>query len=239
MTCGSGAGSCCRSSPASRAALLPVGLYLLVNAGRSSAHGWGVAMSTDTALALGLLALIGRNVPDRARVFLLTVSVVDDLVALVVIVFAYSESIDVMRLAIAGAAFAMLLGAVALRVRRRGVYVGLGIALWSALLGSGVDPVVAGLAIGLAAPAYSPGRDRLEQATLLVRLFREQPTSELARTAATGLTSALSPNERLQTFFHRWTSYAIVPVFALANAGVEVRGGFLREAVTSRSRSAW
>jgi Na+/H+ antiporter NhaA len=213
--------------------VLPVGVYLLLNAGRSSAHGWGVAMSTDTALALGLLALIGRNVPDRARVFLLTVSVVDDLVALAVIVVAYSESIDLMRLAIAAVTFAVLLGGVALRVRRRGLYVVLGVVLWSALLGSGVDPIVAGLAIGLAAPAYSPGRDRLEEATLLVRLFREQPTSEMARTAATGLTSALSPNERLQSFFHRWTSFAIVPLFALANAGVELRGGFLKEAATS------
>jgi Na+/H+ antiporter NhaA len=213
--------------------LLPVGIYLLLNAGRSSAHGWGVAMSTDTALALGLLALIGRHVPDRVRVFLLTISVVDDLIALAVIVVAYSEPVDAMRLVVAAATFAVLLVAVALRVRRRGVYVVLGLVLWAALLGSGVDPVVAGLAIGLAAPAYSPGRDRLEEATLLVRLFREQPTSELARTAASGLTSALSPNERLQSFFHRWTSYAIVPLFALANAGVELRGSFLRDAATS------
>jgi Na+/H+ antiporter NhaA len=213
--------------------ILPVAIYLAATAGRSSSHGWGVAMSTDTALALGLLALIGRDVPDRVRVFLLTVSVVDDLVALVVIAVAYSDRIDGMHLGIAAVAFAILLVVTALRVTRRWVYLALGVVMWAALLASGVDPVVDGLAIGLSAPAYSPRRGQLEEATLRVRLFREQPTPELARTAATGITSSLSPNERLQAFFHPWTSYLVVPLFALANAGIELRPDFLRKAYTS------
>ncbi|MDQ1604323.1 MAG: hypothetical protein QOE01_2168 [Actinomycetota bacterium] len=209
---------------------IPAAIYLAVNGGHSSAEGWGVAMSTDTALALGLLALLGRDVPDRARVFLLTVSVVDDLVALVVIALVYSDGFDLAHLGTAVAVSAVLLVASIRRVQRRWVYVGLGLAMWSALLASGVDPIVTGLAIGLSAPAYAPAREELEQATVLVRSFREQPTSELARSATASITSALSPNERLQTFFHPWTSYLIVPLFALANAGIQLNGSFLRTA---------
>jgi Na+/H+ antiporter NhaA len=213
--------------------LLPVLIYLAVNRGGDGAHGWGVAMSTDTALALGLLALFGRRVPDRMRVFLLTVSVVDDLVALVVIVVVYSVHIDVVAVGIAIAAFALLVLAVRLQVRYSLVFVGLGVVTWAALLESGIDPVVAGLAIGLTASAYSPAREDLEQATGLFRLFREQPTPELARSATAGLTSTLSPNERLQHSYHPWTSYVIVPLFALANVGLAIDGRFLAQAYRS------
>jgi Na+/H+ antiporter NhaA len=212
---------------------VPAAIYLTVNAGHSSAHGWGVAMSTDTALALGLLAVLGRRVPDRARVFLLTVAVVDDLAALLIIAVVYTDDLDFARLGIAAAVFAALLVASVRQVQRRWVYVWLGLAMWAALSASGVDPIVTGLAIGLSAPAYSPAREQLEQATELVRSFREQPTSELARSASAGITSTLSPNERLQTFLHPWTSYLIVPLFALANAGIELNGSFLRTAYTT------
>jgi Na+/H+ antiporter NhaA len=213
--------------------IVPVAIYLAANGGHPSARGWGVAMSSDTALALGLLALLGRAVPDRVRVFLLTVFVVDDLAALVVIALAYSQHIDLMHLGIAVAVFAVLLIASARRTGSRSVYVALGVIMWVALLSSGVDPIVAGLAIGLSASAYSPDRVQLEEATLLVKLFREQPTSELARSASLGITSTLSPNERLQSFFHPWTSYLIVPLFALANAGIELNASFLRNAYTA------
>ncbi|MGH8962363.1 MAG: Na+/H+ antiporter NhaA [Jatrophihabitantaceae bacterium] len=212
---------------------IPVLIYLAINAGRSSAHGWGVAMSTDTALALGLLALLGRDVPDRVRVFLLTVFVVDDLAALVVIAVVYSERIRVVPLVIAVLTFAVLLVVARLRMRQRSVFAALGLVVWAALLASGVDPVVAGLAIGLSASAYSPVRGDLEEATGLVRRFREQPTPELARSATAGLTSTLSPNARLQTFYHPWTSYLIVPLFALANAGIVLDGRFLAHAFTA------
>ncbi len=212
---------------------IPLAIYLAFNAGRPSAHGWGVAMSTDTALALGLLALFGREVPDRMRVFVLTVFVVDDLGALLVIAFVYSDKIVVMPLVVAVAAFAAMILSVRLRLQRRWVFVVLGVVVWGALRASGVDPVVAGLAIGLAVPAYSPSREDLEDATGLVRQFREQPTPELARTARQGLTAALSPNSRLQTFYHPWTSFLIVPLFALANAGVVLNGSFLAAAYTA------
>jgi len=212
---------------------LPVVIYLAFNAGGEGAHGWGVAMSTDTALALGLLALVGRGVPDRVRVFLLTVFVVDDLLALVVIAVVYSEDIKLMPLVLAIIAFAIVLVLAYFHVRKAWAYVVLGVLMWSALLSSGVDPVVAGLAIGLTAPAYSPGREELEQATGLFRLFREQPTPELARSATVGLTTTLSPNERLQYLYHPWTSYLIVPLFGLANAGVTIDAAFLGRAYTS------
>ncbi|MDQ6850973.1 MAG: Na+/H+ antiporter NhaA [Actinomycetota bacterium] len=209
---------------------IPVLIYVAVNAGRATSHGWGVAMSTDTALALGLLALLGRDVPDRVRAFLLTVFVVDDLAALVVIAVVYSSRISVLPLVVAVGVFALLLVVTALRVRQRLVFAALGLVIWTALLASGVDPVVAGLAIGLSASAYSPARGELDEATGLVRRFREQPTPELARSATAGLTSTLSPNARLQTFYHPWTSYLIVPVFALANAGIVLSGSFLAHA---------
>jgi Na+/H+ antiporter NhaA len=212
---------------------IPVLIYLAFNAGGPGAHGWGAAMSTDTALALGALSLVGRRVPDQVRVFLLTVFVVDDLVALGVIAVVYSESIDLMPVSVALAAFAVLLAALRLGVDKPVVYALLGIVMWGALLRSGVDPVVAGLAIGLSASAYSPNRSTLEQATGLFRLFREQPTPELAREAAVGLTATLSPNARLQRFYHPWTSYVIVPLFGLANAGIVINGSFLADAYTS------
>jgi len=213
--------------------VVPVLIYLAFNATGPGRHGWGVAMSTDTALALGLISLLGRDVPDRVRVFLLTVFVVDDLLALVVIAAVYSDHIELLHLGLAAVVFAVLLGIKALGVDRSAVYALLGVVVWAALLASGVDPVVAGLAIGLSASAYSPARTDLEQATGLFRLFREQPTPELARSAAVGLTSALSPNARLQRFYHPWSSYVIVPLFGLANAGITINGGFLVHAYAS------
>ena len=209
---------------------LPVAIYLAINAGHGTTGGWGVAMSSDTALALGMLALLGREAPDQARVFLVTVLVVDDLAALVVIAVAYSRHISLMPMLVAGVIFGVLLVAVRLRHQQGSVYVLLGVALWAALRTSGVDPIVAGLVIGLAAPAYTPNRGKLEDATGLVRRFREEPTPELARTARTGLSATLSPNARLQSFFHPWTSYLIVPLFALANAGITLDPEFLSHA---------
>ena len=213
--------------------VVPVLIYLAFNAGRSSAHGWGIAMSTDTALALGVLAILGKNVPDRARVFLLTVFVVDDLAALLVIALVYSESIVVMPLILAVGVFAFFHVALRFRVRQRWLYALMGLVIWAALLESGIDPVVAGLAIGLSATAYSPNRGDLEEATGLVRRFREEPTPEYARQATAGLRATLSPNARLQTFYHPWTSYVIVPLFALANAGIGLDRDFLGHAYTT------
>jgi Na+/H+ antiporter NhaA len=212
---------------------VPVGIYLVANAGKPSAHGWGVAMSTDTAFALGMLALVGRRLPDRLRAFMLTVAVVDDIVALVIIATVYSEHVAWGALLVAVGILAAILVVRAARVRRGLVYAVLGAAAWVAVFKSGIDPIVVGLVMGLLTFAYPAGRADLERATDLFRLFREQPTPELEQSARRGLESALSPNERLQQLYHPWTSYAIVPLFALANAGIAINGGFLSRAYSS------
>jgi len=210
-----------------------VAIYLVVNAGRPSVHGWGVAMSTDTAFALGLLALVGPRFPDRLRAFMLTVVVVDDILALVVIALVYTDEVTVSALLVALGLFGVVLLAKLLRVRVGLVYFALGAAIWVALLESGVEPIVVGLAMGLLAYAYPVARSDLERATERFREFREQPTPELARSVRVELRAAVSPNERLQVLYHPWTSYVIVPLFALANAGIAIDPAFLERGLTS------
>ena len=212
--------------------IVPVAIYLAINHG-PAARGWGAAMSTDTAFALGLLALTRPRFPDRVRAFLLSVAVVDDLVSLVVIGTAYSEEVRLAALAVAAGVFAVVLMVRRAGIRTGLVYALLGIAAWVAVLKSGVDPVVVGLVMGLLTFAYPVSRTDLERASDLFRSFREQPTPELAQSAGMGLTSALSPNERLQLLYHPWTSFVIVPLFALANAGIVISGSFLARAYTS------
>jgi len=205
-------------------------LFLVVNAGESSARGWGVAMSTDTAFALGMLALIGPRFPERLRAFLLTVVVIDDVVALLVIATVYTSQLNVIPLLVALALFAGILMLKRLGIRQGFAYLLFGLATWVAMHLSGVDPVVVGLAMGLLTYANPADRGDLERATDRFRDFREQPTPALARSARVGLQLAVSPNERLQAAFHPWTSYVIVPLFALANAGIPVQGDFLARA---------
>lgn len=212
---------------------VPVLIYLAINAGDSSVHGWGAAMSTDTAFALGMLALLGSRFPRRLHTFILTVAVVDDFVALVVIAVAYSDHIDVTPLLIALALLGLVLLVRGARIRRGAPYGVLGVITWVAVLKSGVDPVVVGLVFGLLTIAHPASRAELERATGLFRSFREQPTPELERTARRGMAAALSPNERLQRMYHPWTSYVIVPLFALANAGITLNGGLLSRAFAS------
>ena len=123
-------------------------------------------------------------------------------------------------------------------IRTRGVrygpaYLVIGIAAWVAFFKSGVDPVVVGLVMGLLTYAYPATRASLEQASEAFRNFREQPTAELAQSARDVVRVAVSPNERLALLFHPWSSYVIVPLFALANAGIVINGGFLARAYTS------
>jgi Na+/H+ antiporter NhaA len=214
--------------------VVPVAIFLALNAGRSSAHGWGTAMSTDTAFALGMLALVGRRFPFRLRAFMLTFSVVDDVLALLVIATVYAAAIDRRSLLEAVVLFGVIVLAVRLGVHQLWVYGFLGVATWIAASASGIDPIVVGLAMGLLTFAAPAARGDLERASDLFRRFREQPTPELARSARAGLATAISPNERLQLLFHPWTSFAIVPLFALANAGIAIDAGFLGRAFTSR-----
>lgn len=212
---------------------MAIGTYLVINAGGSGAGAWGVAMSTDTALALGTLALVAPSWATRMRVFLLSVVVLDDLAALLVIAFAYSEDVSLRALGIAAGLFALLAALRYVGTWRAPLAVLVSAGIWLVLSKSGIDPVVAGLAIGLVTSAYTPARDDLERATALARSFREQPTPELAVTARRSLSSTISPNERLQYLLHPWTSFVVVPLFALANAGIHVDGGLLGDAIGS------
>jgi Na+/H+ antiporter NhaA len=136
---------------------VPIGIYLAFNAGRATAGGWGTAMSTDTAFALGMLALIGAGVPDRVRTYLLTFSIVDDVAGIIVIGLAYSSRLSVVPLAVGLAILAGTVIARRLRVRIGAVYLALGIAAWVAFFKSGVDPVVVGLVVAVAGSGV-PGR---------------------------------------------------------------------------------
>ena len=213
--------------------VVPIAIYLAINFGRSSAPGWGVAMSTDTAFALGVLALAGRGVPDRVRTYLLTFALVDDVAGILVIALVYTGHIDLAALSVGVAILGVVMLARWRGVRNGAAYLLLGVAAWIAFFESGIDPVVVGLVMGLLAFAYPAARSDLEQASESFRLFREQPTPELARDARESVRTAISPNDRLQQLFHPWTSYLIVPLFALANAGITVSGSFLAHAFTS------
>jgi Na+/H+ antiporter NhaA len=212
---------------------VPVAIYVAFNAGRPGAQGWGAAMSTDSAFALGALALLTPRSATRLRVFLLTLSVVDDLCALVVIAIVYTAHVSVVALAVAVGLFGVLVGLRRVGTPRTPLSIAIAVALWVAMFKSGIDPVISGLAVGLVTGAYPPAREELDRSVALAFSFREQPTPELARSARAGLLSAISPNERLQYALHPWASYVIVPLFALANAGVHVTGALLDNAIAS------
>jgi Na+/H+ antiporter NhaA len=212
---------------------LPVAIFLAFNAGGAGAHGWGAAMSTDTAFALGALALFAPPGATRLRVFLLTLAVVDDLGALVVIATAYTEHVSLVALAVAVGLFGVLVALRFAPVARIQAALVVGVAMWVALFESGVDPVISGLAVGLVTSAYPPARGDLERVVEVTRSFREQPSPELARSARRSLASAISPNEQLQYRLHPWTSFVIVPLFALANAGIHLTGHLVSRAASS------
>lgn len=213
--------------------IVPIAIYLAFNGGGPTAGGWGVVMPTDTAFALGMLALFGRRMPARLRVFVLTMVIADDIGALLVIAFAYSEAVSFDALAVV-----IALAAVAAALRWYGIlssrpYELIGIAIWIAMSQSGIHPTLAGVLIGLAISARPPARQDLERATAITRLFREQPTAELARSAKLNVQNAVSGNERLQFGLHPWVSFFIVPVFALANAGVTIDSELLKDSLGS------
>lgn len=213
--------------------LLPVGIYLAFTSGGDGTQGWAMVMPTDTAFALGVLALVGRRCPPRLRAFVLTVAIADDVGVLLVIAFAYTSELSLPALAIAALLFATLRVLVRLGVLSRPPLILLAIAVWVATVESGVHPTIAGVVLGLAVGGRPPERGDVERATAVARLFREQPTPQLARAARLSVLGAVSPNEQLQHALHPWSSFLIVPLFALANAGVRLDGELLARAASS------
>jgi Na+/H+ antiporter NhaA len=211
---------------------LPIVIYLAIG-GEHAPDAWGVTISTDTAFALGALALASRNLPDRVRTFLLTISVVDDLAVIGVIAIFYSDTIDYGWL-VAGVVFlAVLYTLRRLRLRNGVAYLVIGLCAWVSFLASGVDPILVGLVFGMLSYAYPASQSTMRRASTAFREFRQQPTPQLARTAGTVVRSAISPNDRMMEMFHPWSSFVIVPLFALANTGITLSVSFLRQAFGS------
>ncbi|WP_409331778.1 Na+/H+ antiporter NhaA [Trujillonella humicola] len=212
---------------------VPAAIYLAFNPTGEASAGWGVVMSTDTAFVLGVLALFGPRCPDRLRLFLLTLAIVDDIGAISVMALFYSDDLVLPALAVS----ALLVAAVvALRwagVWRLWPYVVVGTALWLAVHESGVHATLAGVVLGLLLPSRPPSREEVQRTSAYGRALREQPDAERARLASLAVASTVPANARLQHRLHRWTAYAVVPVFGLANAGVPLDPATLGDALTS------
>lgn len=213
--------------------LIPALLFLAVNRSGSAVGGWGVVIGTDTAFLLGALALVGPKFSTQLRIFLLTLTVIDDIVAVSVIGVVYSGTIKVVSLV--GALAALVALAV---LSRRGVwrvtpYVLALLVLWGTTVAAGLHASIAGMLGGLMVAASPPAREAVEGAATRFRAFRQSPMVSVSRSAQQGLRKAISVNERMMAGLHPWTSFVIVPLFALANAGVDLRGGVLGQALTS------
>jgi Na+/H+ antiporter NhaA len=213
--------------------VVPALLFLAIARDPGAANGWAMVMATDTAFGLGILALVGRRAPIRYRVFLLTLMIVDDIGAIVVIGLFYSHDVSLVALAVAVGLLALMVVLRRIGIERTSVYWAIGVLVWYATLQAGIHPTVAGVAIGLITTAYPARREALQAATGLTRAFREQPSAELASAAARRIRLALSPNDRLQHTLHPWTSFVIVPLFALANAGVTLTPEAINGALVS------
>jgi Na+/H+ antiporter NhaA len=217
--------------------LVPALLYVLISSGTGHESAWGVVISTDTAFLVGALALIGPRMPGRLRIFLLALAVVDDIGALAIIALVYTADFTPAPLLIAAAGLAGVYLTRYLRGGRGPVYATLAIIVWVAFLASGVHPTLAGVAIALLVPVYRPNRRDVEHALELARTFRQSPNTEYARAAANSLRESISVNERLQSAYAPYVAYVILPIFALANAGVELSGAILADA--ARSPVTW
>jgi NhaA family Na+:H+ antiporter len=211
--------------------LVPAGLFAIINIGQSTVRGWGVPMATDIALAVGVMALVGRDlVPASLSLFLLAVAIVDDIGAIVVIALFYGTGIKAAWLAV-GCATVI----VTLLMRRLGIsstwpYVLAGVTLWLALHEAGVHATIAGVIMGLLAPTtarLSPGT--IDEAELL-----DLSTPQAARTTATLARHSVSVVERLEYELHPVTSFVIVPLFALSNAGIRFDRALFDGVLSSR-----
>ncbi len=171
-----------------------------------------------------MLALLGPRCPDQLRAFLLALSIVDDIGAVGAIALFYIDDVQVLPLVLAGVVFVALLGLLFLRFWRTPIYVLIGVVMWLAVLESGVHPSVVGVAIGLLVNAYAPRPHDIARAQMLGGSMLIDPSPARALAAPAAVNEVVSPNERLQLRIQPWSSYVIVPLFVLANAGV-VRPG--------------
>ncbi|GAB3302253.1 hypothetical protein GCM10027451_06330 [Geodermatophilus aquaeductus] len=212
---------------------VPALVYVLFNLGDEAASAWGVVISTDTAFLLGVLALVGPACPAPLRLFLLTLAIADDVGALTVIALFYTDELRLLPLALAVLGLTLMLGLRYLRVWRGPAYLVLGLGVWLAMVESGVHPTLAGVVIALFTPAYGARREEVADAARLVRAYQQSPNPGFARAARLSIDRSVSAGERLQQLWQPWTSFVILPVFALANAGVPLTAETLRAAASS------
>jgi Na+/H+ antiporter NhaA len=213
--------------------LVPALIYLALNWGGPGQGGWGVPIASDTAFVLGLLTAIGARCPIPLRAFVLTLAIVDDILAILVVAVFYTEDLSLPAMALAGALLCLIVALRWLKIWRAPAYLILGLGAWGATLASGVHPSVVGLALGALVLVYAPSEHKVLRAGEAVQEFTSDPNPQLARAAARSVRQAVSANERLQLMFHSWSSYVIVPIFALANAGVVLDSESLSQAATS------
>lgn len=208
--------------------LAPAALYLALQSGLPGAHGWGTVMATDTAFVIGCLALLGPRAPQGLRVFLLSLAVVDDIGAILVVAIGYSNAIGWVALALGGVGLAAVRGMALLGVRGLHLYVLAGVVIWLAVDASGIHATVTGVALGLMTPTRGWVSDRRLHA-ILGKVLSYPPGDHWSgdaegrralQAAGTAAREVLSPVERLETTLHPWVAFGIMPLFALANAGV-------------------
>lgn len=217
--------------------LVPAGLFLLLNPTGENAKVWGAVISTDTAFLVGALAVAGPKISGRLRVFLLTLAVVDDIGALAAIALFYTA--DLRLLPLLAALFLLVLVALVrfLPQGRGPAYAVLSLLTWAATYASGVHATLAGVAIALLIPVFPPRRGHVERTEELARAFRQSPNPDYAAATARSLKESISINERLQRTYAPYVAFLILPIFALANAGVRLDGPTL--AAAAQSRLTW
>jgi Na+:H+ antiporter, NhaA family len=214
--------------------LAPAGLYLLVARASEIRSGWGVPMATDIAFAVGILTLLGNRVPAALRVLLLALAVIDDLGAIVIIALFYSSGLGTSGLLIAALGFAGVFLMQRLGIRSKPAYVAPAFLAWAGVYAAGVHPTIAGVIVGLATPARAwLGPEGFLDGVRkeLAMLERETPAALSAEELSTTLhqlnvarREAVSPSQSLIESLHPWVAFGIMPVFALANAGVPLSG---------------
>jgi NhaA family Na+:H+ antiporter len=208
--------------------IVPALLYLAI-AGSSAPRGWAIPMATDIALAVGVVAVAGPRLPGSLRAFLLGLAIVDDIGAIVIIAAAYSTGVELGWLGAAATGVALTLIVRWFGIHSMWVYAVIGATIWLALHEAGVHPTIAGVVMGLLAPSTPLlGREFIDREQLvdLSDVTAARETSHLAR-------GSVSVVEWLQHVLHPWTSYVIVPLFALANSGIEISMNGIRGALHS------
>jgi Na+/H+ antiporter NhaA len=213
--------------------VVPALLFLALNPSGPGRAGWGVVIGTDTAFLLGALALLGPRFSTQLRIFLLTLSVIDDIVAVTVIGLFYSDQIRPLPVVVAAACLVAIWQMSRRQVWRSSPFVVVGLLLWVTTVEGGLHAAIAGMLAGLLVEARPPEPVAVEGAATGFTAFRQSPLPAVGRAARRRLDRAISVNERLQETLHPWTSFVVVPLFAFANAGVDLRGGLLGDALTS------